>query len=117
MSAGLTCSLDRAFVDAEAVDDLKILSIKMPVFFREVAEGRERQRVRIVDQPRKLARVERGLDLTFDFVTEGLRQIVICTELRIESREERQAIFKNRSADIDTGIKLRISVRRKTCER
>src|SRR4030095_5341140 len=57
-------------------------------FLGEVTERREGQRVCVVDQPRDLARVERCLDLALSFPTEGLGQVVVCTELRVECRKE-----------------------------
>src|SRR5204862_4538370 len=86
-------------------------------FFGEVTEGREGHGVGVVDRPRELARVERRLDLAFDFRTEGLGQVVVCTELRVESRQERQTIFDDRSADVPSCVEFRVTVRGRTRER
>ena len=48
---------------------------------------------------------------------ECLRQIIVRAELRIESRKERQSVFDDRAADIDTGVDFRKSVRGKAGER
>ena len=39
VTTGLTNALECSFVDAEAVDDLEILSVEMALFLRKVTEG------------------------------------------------------------------------------
>ena len=78
----------------------------MAFLSREIAEGREVERIVVIYLPRDLARVKRGLDLAFDLAMESLCQIVIGAELRINCRKESQTVLDDRAADIRTRIKL-----------
>src|SRR5215211_7932774 len=86
-------------------------------FLGEVTEGREGYCVGVIHQPRKFARIEGRLDLALDFVTEGLGQVAVCTELRVERRKECQTVLDDRAADIATGIEFRIPIRSEAHER
>src|ERR1044071_2677038 len=84
---------------------------------REIAEGREGERVVRIDGPRQLARIERRRDLVFGFLTEGLGQEEVLATLRIERAEEPELVFLDRAADVESGVNLGEAVRSRAEER
>src|SRR5688500_2894399 len=89
----------------------------MTFFRREVGEGRCSERMVVVNEPGHFTRIERGLDLALNFLTQTLGQVVVCTILRVESRKEGQTVFDDRTTDRCTGIDFRKSVRGQARER
>src|SRR5207302_6442690 len=87
------------------------------LLLREVAEGREVERVVDRRPPRDLARVEGGRDLVVDAVVERLRQEEVLALLRVKRAEEPELVLLDRAADVEAGVHLGEAVRGRAGER
>ena len=90
------CATEAVRVGAEAVR-----TEQEAFLLREVTEGREGERVVLIDGPGHLARVERRRDLVLNLVQEGLGQEEVLAPLRIERAEEPELVFDDRTADVE----------------
>lgn len=99
-------------VGAEAGEPKKVTFLPC-----KITEGREVERVVLVDLPRELARVKRGRDFVVDFLEESLGQEVVLPCLRVKRAEEPQLVLDDRTAKVETCVNFREAIRGSARER